>query len=147
MKTEKTQKNKINQRIKQSNEIKKKRIRQSKKIKNVLTLFKVFYQNVRGLKSKVDSTMEIISDYQPILICLVETHLQKYEEIMIPGYSQIFRNYTSGNSRGIILAVEENIRTVKRLLRKKKLDKVCGCCSIIIEVRIEQELYMPHKKM
>ena len=134
MKTEKTQKNKMNQRIKQS---KKKRIRQSKKIKNVLTLFKVFYQSVRGLKSKVDSTIEIISDYQPILICLVETHLQKYEKIMIPGYIQIFRNDTSGNCRGIMLAVEENIRTVKRLLRKSKLEKVCGYCSIIIEVRIE----------
>ena len=29
--------------------------------------------------------METISDYQPILICLVETHLQKEEEIRIPG--------------------------------------------------------------
>ena len=36
--------------------------------------------------------METISDYQPILICLVETHLQKEEEIRIPGYSQIFHN-------------------------------------------------------
>ena len=30
--------------------------------------------------------METITDYQPILICLVETHLQKEEEIRIPGY-------------------------------------------------------------
>ena len=36
--------------------------------------------------------METIGDYQPILICLVEIHLQKEEEIRIPGYSQIFRN-------------------------------------------------------
>ena len=92
MKTEKTQKNKINKRIEQSNEITKKKTRRSKKIKNALTNFKVFYQNIRGLKSKVDSIMETISDYQPILICLVETHLQKEEEIRIPGYSQIFHN-------------------------------------------------------
>ena len=50
--------------------------------------------------------METISDYQPILICLVETHLQKEEEIRIPGYSQIFRNDRSGNSGGIMLAVK-----------------------------------------
>ena len=56
--------------------------------------------------------METISDYQPILICLVETHLQKEEEIRIPGYSQIFRNDRSGNSGGIMLAVKENIKTV-----------------------------------
>ena len=85
MKTEKIQKNKINQRIEQNNEIMKKKTRQSKKVKNALTNFKVFYQNVRGLKSKVDSIMETISDYQPILICLVETNLKKEEEIKIPG--------------------------------------------------------------
>ena len=45
--------------------------------------------------------METISDYQSILICLVETHLQKEEEIKIPGYSQIFCNDRSGNSGGI----------------------------------------------
>ena len=56
--------------------------------------------------------METISDYQPTLICLVETHLQKDEEIRIPGYSQIFRNVRSGNSGGIMLAVKENIKTV-----------------------------------
>ena len=65
MKTEKKQnnKNKINQIIEQNNEIKKR----SKMIKNALRNFKVFYQNVRGLKSKVDSIIETISDYQPIL--------------------------------------------------------------------------------
>ena len=101
MKTQKTQKNKISKRIEQSNKITKKKTKRSKKTKNALTNFKVFYQNIRGLKSKVDSIMETISDYQSILICLVETHLQKEEEIKIPGYSQIFCNDRSGNSGGI----------------------------------------------
>ena len=79
---------------------------------NALTNFKVFYQNIWGLKSKVDSIMEKISDYQPILICLVETHLQKEEKIRIPGYGQMFHNDRSGNSGGIMLAVKENIKTV-----------------------------------
>ena len=72
-------KNKINQRTEQSNEIKMKKTRQSKKVKNSLANFKVFYQNVRGLKSKVDSLMETTSNYQSMLICLVEAHLQKEE--------------------------------------------------------------------
>ena len=42
--------------------------------------------------------METISDYQPILICLVETHLQIEEKIRMSRYSQIFRNDRSGNS-------------------------------------------------
>ena len=46
-------------------------------MKNALVNFKAFYQSVSGLKSKVDSLMETISDYQPMLILLVETHLEK----------------------------------------------------------------------
>ena len=80
----------------------------------------MFYQNVRGLKSKLDSIMETISDYQPILMCLVETHLQKEEEIRIPRYSQIFRNDRSRNSGGIMLAVKGNIRTVTLEVAQEK---------------------------
>ena len=127
MKTEKIQKSKINKRIEQSNEITKKKTRRSKKIKNALTNFKVFYQNIRGLKSKVDSIMETISDYQPILICLVETHLQKEKEIRIQGYSQIFRNNRSGNSRSIKLAVKQNIKTVTlELAQEKEIGQILG---------------------
>ena len=73
--------------------------------------------------------METISDYQPISICLVETHLQKEEEIRIPGYSQIFRNDRSGNSGGILLVVKENIKTFTlEVAQGKKLGKACGYC-------------------
>ena len=84
-------KNKINKRIEQSNEITKKKTRQSKKIKNALTNFKVLCQNIRELKSKVDSIMETISDFQPILTWLVETHLQKEDEL---GYQGLVRYST-----------------------------------------------------
>ena len=65
--------------------------------------------------------METISDFQPILICLVET-LTKEEEIRIPGYSQIFRNDKSGNNGGImlLLAVKENIKTVTLEVTQEK---------------------------
>ena len=56
--------------------------------------------------------METITDCQPILICLVETHLLKEEEIRMPGYSQIYCNDRSGNCGGIMLAVKENKKTV-----------------------------------
>ena len=45
----------------------------------------------------------IIFYYQPMLICLVETPLQKEEEIRIPGNSQIFCNDRSRNSGSITL--------------------------------------------
>ena len=56
-----------------------------------MTNFKVFYQNIRELKSKVDSIMETISDFQPILTWLVETHLQKEDEL---GYQGLVRYST-----------------------------------------------------
>ena len=52
-------------------------MRTSKKIKNTLEDFKIFYQNVRGLKSKINALDEVIDEYKPNLICLVETHLTK----------------------------------------------------------------------
>ena len=57
--------------------ITRKRVRRSKRIKNALKNFKIYYQNVRGLKSKLDSLQEMIDDYQPALLCIVETHVQK----------------------------------------------------------------------
>ena len=55
------------------------KIRQSTKRKNASTNFKLFSYSVRGLNSKVDSLLESISEYQPMLIYLVETNLQKWE--------------------------------------------------------------------
>ena len=56
-----------------------------KKDKNTLRDFKIYYQNVKGLKSKT------IDNYESTLICLVETHLTKEEQTQIPGYN-FFRN-------------------------------------------------------
>ena len=64
--------------------------------------------------------MRTISDYQPMLMCLAETHLQKEEMIRISRYSQIFRNDRSGNSGGIVLAMKENIGTVTLEVTQEK---------------------------
>ena len=55
--------------------ITRKRVRRSKRIKNALKNFKIYYQNVRGLKSKLDSLQGMIDDYQPALVCIVETYM------------------------------------------------------------------------
>ena len=73
-------------------------------MKSRLKDFKIYYQNVRGLKSKFDSLAETIDDYEPTLIRLVETHLSKEEQIQIPRY-KIFRNDGTNNSRCILIAI------------------------------------------
>ena len=90
---------------------KKKKTRRSNKIKNTLKDFKIFYQNVRGLKSKVDSLDETLNDWDPSLACLVETHMSPEEEIKIPGY-KIFRNDGTNNSKGILIAVKKSIKNI-----------------------------------
>ena len=86
--------NKTKKKIKKKKEKQvKKKTRRSKKIKNALQKFTIVYQNIRGLKSKVDSVQELVDDCQLNLLCLVETHMQEEEEITIPGYETIYRNY------------------------------------------------------
>lgn len=69
-----------------------KKIKQLKKIKDKLRDFKIFYQNLRGLKSKIDFLAKTVSDHDSELICLVEIYLTKEEMIPKPGY-KIFRYY------------------------------------------------------
>ena len=87
----------------------KKKGKKVKKKKIALKKSKIYYQNIRGLKSKLDSQEETIDGYQPALVCIVETDLQKEE-----GYSLVHRNDRSTNSRGILIGV----RDIKN--RKKK---------------------------
>ena len=54
----------------------------------------------------------MIDDYQPALVCIVETHMQKEEEIQIPGYSLVYRNDRSANSGRILIGVRDNIKNI-----------------------------------
>ena len=54
----------------------------------------------------------MIDDYQPSLVCIVETHMQKDEEIQIPGYSLVYRNDRSAKSGGILIGVRDNIKNI-----------------------------------
>ena len=54
----------------------------------------------------------MINDYQPALVCIVETHMQKEEEIQMPGYSLVYRNDRSANSGKILIGVTNNIKNI-----------------------------------
>ena len=64
-KTPKIQKGKAN----------KKENKKTKEINNALRKFTIVYQNIRGLKSKVDPVQELVDNCQPNLLSLVETHI------------------------------------------------------------------------
>ena len=79
---------------------KKREKKRSNKIKNIFKGFKVFYQNVRWLKSKIDA-LDVIDDYKSSIICLVEIHLAKEEKIEVPGYRVYGSNGTKRTRRYI----------------------------------------------
>ena len=64
----------------------------------------------------------MIDGYQPALVCIVETHMQKEEEIQIPRYSLVYRNDRSANSGGILIGVRDNIKNISLELTQE--DKV-----------------------
>ena len=90
------------------------------KIKNELKQFKIIYQNIRGMKSKANSLTELVEDQKPRIVCLVEIHLEKEEEVAIPGYETIYRNDETTNSGGILVAVKDNIKTVTMQTHKQE---------------------------
>ena len=119
MKKEKKQKD--NKEIKEK-QIKKK-TRRSKKIKKALRKFTIVYQNIRKLKSKVDSVQELADDCQPNLLCLVETHMQEEEEKTVRGYETIYHNDKTSNCGEITIAVKN---TMKKITMQVKQERELG---------------------
>ena len=133
----------------QNKDTKAKKVR-SKKIKNELKQFKIIYQNIRGIKSKVDSLAEMVEDQKHAIACLVEK-----EEVAIPGYETICRYDKSANSGGILVAVKNNIKTVT--MQTHKQEQVGEGLSILIDnkktklklgvIYVPQENTTPNKEL
>ena len=56
--------------------------------------FTIYYDNVRGVKSKLNSIQDYAKELEPTIICLVETHLATKEKIEIEGYTITLRYRT-----------------------------------------------------
>jgi hypothetical protein len=53
-----------------------KNITNTKNLTKSKNLFKIFHQNIRGLKSKVDELSNSLSSDYPHVMCLTEHHLK-----------------------------------------------------------------------
>ena len=86
----------------------------------------IFYQNVRGLKSKLPSLQIIAAEYCPSIICIVETHLSENDPdfaqwsedvegdqslFQIEGYN-VIRNDRNGSGGGCLIAYKKELRTL-----------------------------------
>jgi hypothetical protein len=74
----------------------------TKKLTNSRKLFKIFHQNIRGLKSKVDDLSNAPFPDYPHIMCLTEHHLKDYEINNLPidhfklGYKYCRHEFKNG---------------------------------------------------
>ena len=97
--------NRINEKENGTNTPKRKRkIRRSLKNKVHYKNFGIYYNNIRGIKSKIETLKEIIQDKQSTIICIAETHLSETDDIKIEGY-EIYRNDRNNKGGGVLIAI------------------------------------------
>ena len=70
--------------------------------------FKIYYDNIRGIKSKISSLEEIVEMINPTIICLTETNLRQEDEIKIEGY-KIYRNDREKEGGGVLIAIKNEL--------------------------------------
>jgi hypothetical protein len=91
--------------------------------KNSNNLFKVFHQNIRGLKSKVDELINSLLPEYPHILCLTEHHLKDFEidNLFIDHYklgSKFCRQEFKNGGVGIFVRGDLEFSTIP-------LDKYC----------------------
>ena len=86
--------------------VKRRRINRSKKKKNI----SIFYNNVRGAKSKYSSIKNILEQVKPSIIALCETKLGKYSKIkkIMPDYKP-FQSITKQGKGGLLIGIRYNV--------------------------------------
>ena len=69
----------------------------------------MYYNNIRGVKSKINTLEEIIKDVNPHIICLTEAHLGKDENIIVDNYTFIHNNNKEGKG-GVSIWLRNDIK-------------------------------------
>ena len=103
----------------EQNEKKQRKIRKGQPIKNRLRKFVVMYLNIRGIKSKLRSLINVVEEVQPTMICITETHLMEKEGLEIEGYTP-FRNDRNKDGGGIAIYVQNQLKYITTIVLKKK---------------------------
>ena len=79
---------------------------------------KIYYNNIRGVKSKINSLKEIIDDQNPHIISLSETLLGKEENIEIKNYKFMYNSKKEGKG-GIAIGIRKDVFKKCMLIEEK----------------------------
>ena len=87
------------------------KVRRGQVKKNLHRNCKIYYANVRGLKSKVESIGEILCKVNPTIICLTETHLGQEEKVEMQGY-KVFTSNRNRDGGGVLIGIKDALASV-----------------------------------
>ena len=85
-----------------------KKVRRGKKVKNCLSKFKIYYNNSRGISSKLHSLSDCILSTKPHIVCITETKLDTDEKVEIEGYTVVPKNNKKGKG-GILIGIRKDL--------------------------------------
>jgi len=107
---------------------------------NGKNLFKIFHQNIRGLKSKVDKlSNSLLPDY-PNILCLTEHHLKNFEIYNLPvdqfklGSKFCRHEYKNGGWGGGCNFVHEDLEFSSISLDKYCKEKDIEVCAVRLKI-------------
>ena len=83
----------------------------NQKIRHQFTEFKLIYSNINHAKCKIESLTRIISEEEPTVVALVETKLEKGDDLDIKGYKSYPMN-RDVHGGGIMILVKEKLKHI-----------------------------------
>ena len=104
---------------------------------NSKNLFKIFHQNIRGLKLKVDELSNSIFPDYPHIMCLTEHHLKDYEIDNLPidhfklGSKFCRHEFKNG---GVCIFIHEDREFFSILLDKYCKEKDIEVCAVKLNI-------------
>ena len=97
--------------------MKRKKTRRSKKNQNIYKNFRIYYNNIRGVKSKINSLREIIDQQEPHIISINETHLGEDENVEVKNYKFIYNSKKEGKM-GTIIGIHNKLKDKCMIIEK-----------------------------
>ena len=91
---------------------------------------KIYYVNIRGVKSKMESLREIIDIKQSDIVGIVDKHLQEDEDVIMEGYHTIRkdRNFEGG---GLLLLIRKGYQWIEEDIEQQGTKNLEGLCVLI----------------
>jgi len=91
-------------------------------IRNKYKHLKIYYVNIRGIKSKMTTLSEIILEEKPNIICLNETLLKEEENIDIKKLYKFYNNNEKENKWGVTIGIENALKHITVEVDRKSDD-------------------------